>query len=138
LARLTISKNKRDMLFLWLLSIYFHVLIKCLTNNCFWCKCLINNLRLIHNCIFRSRGTVVFSQNLPFSNVMSIFKVNCNALKMQNLNFCRSNCAYLSYLLWFVSCNRKETRHRRPWTIDLNFEKIVSGWKPLDPIFVTQ
>ena len=74
----------------------------------------------------------VFSQNLPLSKERSIFKVDFNALKMQNLNICSYKYAYLPYLLWFVNWNRKETRPRRLWTIDLTFKKVGYGWKPLD------
>ena len=79
---------------------------------------------------------VAFSQNLPFSKVRLIFKVYFNALKMENLNFFRYKYAYLPFLLGFVSCIRKETRPRRPRTINLTFKKkVCSGLKPSDPIF---
>ena len=68
-------------------------------------------------------------QSQTFLKVMSIFK----ALKIQNFNFFRCIYAYLTYLLWFVSCNIKETCPRRLHTIDPTFEKVGSGWKPSDP-----
>ena len=61
---------------------------------------------------------MVFSQNLPFSKVRLIFKVDFIALKIQNLKFCHYKYAYLLNLLWFVSCNRKETRPQQPWTME--------------------
>ena len=68
-------------------------------------------------------------QSQTFLKVRSIFK----ALKIQNFSFFRCIYAYLTYLLWFVSCNIKETCPRRLHTIDPTFEKVGSGWKPSDP-----
>ena len=81
----------------------------------------------------RKWDLIGFNQNLPLLKVRSIFKAYFKALKIQNLNFFHYKYAYLPYILWFLSRNRKETRPLRSLTNGLTFEKVGSGWKPLDP-----